>query len=126
MTAAPAPAEDPLARSFTLGQVLSVAVGDTDAHQLFCSWGEFLDVVGYLLSDVPLVEDMPREVAERARPAVLEQHPDLAGVTPPAVLASDTEVLAWLAEQEAAHGERLTLTPIGDPHDAPPATEEAT
>ena len=103
--------EDPTERTFTIGQVLSVAVGDLDAHQLFCAWGEFLEVVGYLLDDVPLLEDMPAAVAERARPTVLAQHPELAKVKPPPVLASNTDVLSWLAGQEREHGARLHLEP---------------
>jgi hypothetical protein len=120
-----APNEDPTARTFTIGQVLSIAVGNAEAHQIFCSWGEYLDIVGYLLSDVPLLEELPDRVDDEAQPAVIDQYPGLAGVEPPPVLASNTEVLAWLAEQEEAHGERLTLRPIGDPHDAPAARPEA-
>lgn len=107
-----APAEDPTNRAFTIGQVLTVARGDLAAHQLFCSYGEFLDIVGYLLDDVPLVEDMPATVAEKARPAVLAQHPQLAAVPPPPLTASDTAILSWLVEQEKRYGERLTLRPI--------------
>lgn len=115
-------ADDPTERTFTIGQVLSVARGNLAANQIFCTWGEFLDVVGYLLNDVPSlggdpsaeppIPPMSEVVAQRARPAVLEQHPTLAGVKAPAVLASDTEVLAWLVEQERKHGERLMLRPV--------------
>ena len=55
---------------------------------------------------------MPAEVERRARPAVLAQHPELADVTPPPVMASDTEVLSWLAAQEARLGARLVLRPV--------------
>lgn len=121
MTAPPnptdtAPAEDPTNRTFTIGQVLTVACGNLAAHQLFCAWAEYIDVVRYLLNDVPLLEDMPTEVADRARPAVLAQHPALAGVQPPPVLATDTTILSWLAEQERAYGERLALRPVAAPN----------
>lgn len=109
-------------RTFTVGQVLTIAVGDLDAHQLFCPYAEFLDIVGYLLADVPSLDGDPNAdppippmvevVEQRCRPAVLDQHPELATVDPPAVLASNTAVLSWLAAQEAAHGERLALRPV--------------
>ncbi len=98
-------------RLFDLGQVLTLACSDTDAQQLFCSYAELLDVLGYMLADVPMADDIP-DAIERCRPVVLEQHPDLAGTAPPLPLASDTEVLTWLADQAAEHGTKLALRPL--------------
>lgn len=124
-------------REFTLGQVLTLACADTPITRHFCSWGEFLQVVGYLLGDVPSIDGDPgdpgadppvapipslaEEVATRARPAVLAQYPDLATVDRPAVSAPDVTVLAWLADLETTYGPRLTLRPIESPDRDPPA-----
>lgn len=98
----------PTARKFTVGQVMTVLVGS--AERVFCSWGEVLDVLGWLLQDVPLVDEVDAAI-EEARPSVARQHPDLVYTAPPAK-ASDSHVLAWLADIEAAHGALLELAPV--------------
>ncbi len=50
------PAPPPAARMFTAGQVLTVACANTDAHQMFCSYADLLDVLGFLLNDVPMAD----------------------------------------------------------------------
>lgn len=104
--AAPSPG-----RLFTLGQVLTLACGNTEAQQMFCSYAELLDVLGFMLNDVPLAEAIP-DAIEQCRPAVLLQRPELAHVEPPRITAPDAAVLAFLADHERDLGATLTLTPI--------------
>ncbi|WP_319456910.1 MULTISPECIES: hypothetical protein [unclassified Mycobacterium] len=103
----------PTGRLFKLGQVLTIACADAEAQQVFCTYGELLDVLGYLLDDVPLADDMAAAI-EQCRGYVHRWHPDLAAVAAPALNAPDTTVLAWLAAQEAEHGPELLLRPIKD------------
>ncbi|ORA24929.1 hypothetical protein [Mycobacterium aquaticum] len=100
-----------VSRPFTIGQVLTLACASTEADQMFCSYGDLLAVVGFMLSDVPLADHLPAAI-ERCRPEVLKQHPDLMVVQPPTVNATDTAVLSWLAAQERVHGTELSLTPL--------------
>ena len=104
----PAPAAG---HPFSLGQVLTLACANIEAHQMFCPYGDLLAVLGFMLSDVPLAEQLPAAI-ERCRPEVHRQHPNLIAVQPPAVNSPDTAVLSWLAAQEREHGTELALTPL--------------
>lgn len=101
----------PASRSFSIGQVLTLACAHTDMQQSFCSYGDLLDVLGFMLGDVPAADDIP-DAIDRCRPAVQAAYPELAAEDPPAPGASDTAVLAWLSQQERQHGAELTLTPL--------------
>ena len=104
-------APPPAARSFTIGQVLTVACANTEAHQMFCSYAELVDVLGFLLNDVPMADELA-DAIEQCRPHVVLAYPDFGHVHPPALDASDTAVLAWIAAQEREHGAELALRPI--------------
>lgn len=94
----------PATRKFTAGQVMTVLVGSADRP--FCSWGYLLDVLGWLLQDVP-AHDRIDGAIERARGGVQLQHPDLVSVQAPAEGASDSTVLAWLADVEERFGDEF-------------------
>jgi hypothetical protein len=100
----------PTPRKFTVGQVMTVLAGGSGVR-VFCSWGETLDVLGWLLQDVPLAEKIVPAI-EAARPGVAEQHPELAKVKAPPARASDTTVLKWLADLSEEHGNLLELVPV--------------
>jgi hypothetical protein len=108
---APGATEPPDERTFSIGQVLTLAVADADANQQFCSLGELYEVTGYMLGDVPMAANLAHAITTRCRPAVLAQYPDLAAAGPPPPAAPDVRVLAWLAEAEARYGPRLVLRP---------------
>lgn len=102
----------PAARKFSAGQVMTVLVGSAD--RVFCSWGALLDVLGWLLQDVPLA-DRIGEAIERARDGVQRQHPDLVAEQAPPAGASDSAVLQWLAEIEERFGDdyrEFELVPV--------------
>lgn len=101
----------PNVRTFTVGQVMTVLVGSVLADRVFCSWGELLDVLGWLLQDVPMADEVDGAIDE-CRPYVEDLYPDLATVDPPSADASDTHVLGWLADLSRRHGNLLELTPV--------------
>lgn len=102
----------PNVRKFTVGQAMSVLVGSE--RRVFCTWGELLDVLGWLLQDVPMVDEIDDAIAV-ARPAVAEQHPALAAYAAPPEGASDTHVLGWLVDLSERHGNLLELAPVAEP-----------
>lgn len=97
--------------TFTAGQVMTVLVGSSD--RLFCTWGQLLDVLGWLLQDVPMADEVDAAI-EEARPSVQTQHPALVAYTAPPVGASDSHVLEWLAAIELDHGLEFALAPVGE------------
>ena len=101
----------PTARKFTVGQVMTVLAGSSE--RTFCSWGEVLDVLGWLLQDVPLADEVDSAI-EACRPAVAAQHPALVAYTAPPPRASDTYVLEWLGSIELDHGREYELDPMAD------------
>uniref|UniRef100_A0AAU8GQU0 Minor tail protein n=1 Tax=Mycobacterium phage JustASigh TaxID=3158894 RepID=A0AAU8GQU0_9CAUD len=105
------PATPASPRSFTIGQVLTLACARTDEQQSFCSYGDLLDVLGYMLGDVPAADDIP-DAIEQCRPAVRQAYPELAAEIPPPLNAPDTAVLSWLSHQERQYGGELTLAPL--------------
>jgi hypothetical protein len=108
----------PAARAFSAGQVMTVLVGSAD--RAFCTWGQLLDVLGWLLQDVPLADRVDAAI-ERARDGVQRQHPDLVAYTAPPAGASDSHLLGWLADIENRHGFEFELAPVV----GAPAAEEA-
>lgn len=94
---------------FPIGAVLTITCGT--AERIFCSYAEQLRILGYMAAQVPHPDDM-QPYTDTARPAILQQHPQLASVQAPTVGAPDTVVLAWLKQQETNYGATLTLDPI--------------
>jgi hypothetical protein len=102
----------PLAfNEFPLGAVLTITCGS--AERIFCTYGDQCRILGYMGGHVPPPADVQAYI-DAARPAVLEQHPDLAAVTAPPADAPDVDVLTWLQQQETNHGPTLTLAALGE------------
>jgi hypothetical protein len=95
-------------KNFPLGVVLTLAHGSN--ARLFCSLPALYDALGWMLADHPMSTEVDTFI-ERVRPAVLEQHPELADIKPTRA-TTDTGILKWLADLEAQHGAELALTPI--------------
>lgn len=98
-------------RKFTVGQVMTVLVGDPE--RIFCSYGELLDVLGWLLQDVPMTDQMGSAI-EFCRGSVRAQHPELVAYIAPPADAGDTHVLTWLADIADKHGNLLELNPLAE------------
>lgn len=101
-------------RAFPIGAALTVALdalGPPHAnHGLFCELRDLYEIIAWLVGDIPTVEQLPAHTAA-ARTVLLAEHPQLTGATePPPSGAPDTEVLAWLATQEALFGANITIT----------------
>lgn len=109
-----APEEIQPVDDFPIGAALSVALGavglSDSAPGPYCTLRDLYAILGRLLGDVPTVEEMP-DAAEQARAALLAQHPALSEATLPEN-TSDTGILTWLAEQEAAFGATLRIKPV--------------
>lgn len=111
-------------RRFSAGQVMTVLVGSADRP--FCTWGQLLDVLGWLLQDVP-AHDRVDAAIDYCRSSVQAKHPDLVGVQAPPAGASDAHLLGWLADIEERFGgpdRSFELAPIVDAATAPPEEAE--
>jgi len=108
----------PQARPFSAGQVMTVLAGSSE--RAFCTGGQLLDVLGWLLQDMPAHDQIDGAI-ERARGGVQRQHPDLVPYVAPPEDASDSHVLGWLADIENRHGFEFELVPVVER----PAVEEA-
>lgn len=105
---------------FPLAAVLTVLVGSNDRS--FCTLGNLYRILGFLLKDrsvdpddpaargIPRVDLLDAAIAV-CRPAILDQHPELADVTKTRA-TTDTGILTWIAEQETRYGATVTLTPL--------------
>ena len=53
------------------------------------------------------------DACDKAKPALLAQHPHLADVQPPDGL-DQADIMAWLVEAERVHGETIEIAPLSD------------
>lgn len=104
----------PDVRRFSLGAVLTVTTGGC----LLAPMAELRDLLGFLTGDVPMTHQLPRVIAECA-PALLDQHPTLRDVVPPAKFDGPAHVELWLAVEAERHGARLLVATL-DPDDRAP------
>lgn len=103
------PSNPPVYNEFPLGAVLTVTCGS--AERIFCGYAEQIRILGFMANQVPMPADIQTYI-DAAKPAILQQHPELANVQAPTAGAPDTVVLAWLKQQETNYGATLTLDPL--------------
>lgn len=98
-------------REFPLDEILTVSTGCLVSRRHMDAVYETLN---FLTGDNLFTHQLPRAL-EACKPAVLEQHPDLADVVVPD-FGEDVhaEVLAWLDTVEAKYGKTRTLVPLAD------------
>ena len=108
------------ARSFHLGDVLSVTTGLLVSPDHMDGIYRILD---FMVGESLMTHQLPR-AAEECRPALFEQHPDLAAIARP-TLPSKEAAGAWLAEQVARFGEYRDVLPLrpGNHQHVDPLTE---
>lgn len=53
------------------------------------------------------------DACDKAKPALISQHPQLAELQPPDGL-DRADLMAWLVEAERVHGETIKVTPLSD------------
>lgn len=97
------------ARSFHLGDILSATTGAlvSPTHM-----DGVQRILSFMVGEDLFTHQLPRAVDE-CKPALLEQHPDLAAVVfPDTVAHTEVEVEAWLAQQVALFGEYRDVLPL--------------
>lgn len=96
-------------RVFPLADILSATTGKLLSHRHMAGIYEILNY----LTGQSLFTHQLGDACDKAKPALLEQHPQLADVCPPDGL-DKPDLMAWLVEAERAHGETLEVTPLAD------------
>lgn len=96
-------------RIFPLADALTVTTGRLLCHD---HMGGVYRILNYLTGDDLMTHQLPRAM-DACTPAVLAQHPQLAGVEPPTDIDAP-DVAAWLAWAESEYGNEFPLVPIGD------------
>lgn len=104
----------PDVRRFPLGAVPTVTTGGI----LLAPMAELYDLLGFMTGVVPMTHQLARVIAECA-PALLDQHPTLRDVVPPAKFDGPAHAELWLAIEAERHGARLLVAPF-DPDDHTP------
>lgn len=96
-------------RDFPLADVLTVTTGRLLSHDHMAG---VYRILNFLTGDDLMTHQLSR-AAQACRPALVEQHPWLDGLTPPEDIDAP-DLLAWLIAQEATHGDTVSVTPITD------------
>lgn len=94
------------ARTFGLGAILTVTLDVFLVDDI----GDIYGLLNYMTGDNLFTHQLPRAAGE-CKPALLEQHPQLADVAAPA-LPDAAAYKAYLAELEKVHGAELSVTPL--------------
>lgn len=94
-------------RTYRLDDILTMTTG-----RLLSARGieAVYDLANYMTGDYLLSHQLPR-AAESCGPVLLDQHPQLRGVEPPASIDT-ADLMAWLADAERVHGRQLLVTPL--------------
>ncbi|MDJ1137941.1 hypothetical protein [Streptomyces iconiensis] len=95
------------ARMIPLADVLSVT---TDILLSRSHMDGLYALLGHMTGQDVFTHQLP-SVADACKPALIQQHPFLADLTPPAE-ADTPDLMAWLVEAERAHGEEISVTPL--------------
>lgn len=95
-------------REFDLADILSITTGRLLSHQ---HMGGVYEILNHLTGDDLMTHQLPR-AADTCRPALIEQHPFLADLTPPDGDVPLDRLMAWLAEAEEQYGYRLPVAPL--------------
>ena len=96
-------------RSFPLADVLSVTTGKLLSRR---HMDGIYEILSYMTGQSLFTHQLG-DACDKATPALLAQHPDLAGVAPAADLDAP-DLMAWLVEAERVHGDMIEVAPIAD------------
>ncbi|MCE7081181.1 hypothetical protein [Streptomyces sp. ST2-7A] len=90
-----------------LADVLSITTGRLLSHD---HMGGVYRILGHMTGQDLMTHQLPR-ATDACAPALLEQHPQLASVTPPET--TDTaDLYAWLLATEKEHGTTVPVLPL--------------
>lgn len=106
-------------KDFALGDILSVTTGQLLSRR---HMEGLYDILNFMTGDNLFTHQLPR-AADEAKPFLLKQHPDLAGVDASSVTKENWE--SWLEVQEAKFGATLSIEqmPSGTHQYRDPITE---
>lgn len=94
-------------RDFALADILTMTTGLLLSHN---GMGGLYEIANHLTGDNLMTHQLPR-AAEVCGPALLRQHPQLAGVAPSPDLDA-SNLLTWLADAEHVYGATLPVAPL--------------
>lgn len=101
----------PTSRMFGLGAILTVTTDRMLARDI----GDIYELLNFMTGDNLFTHQLPRAAGE-CKPALLEQHPQLADIAVPDLADADA-YMAYLAGLEDTYGAELAVTPLpGDAH----------
>lgn len=96
-------------KTFPLSDVLSVTTEKLLSRRQMAGIYEILS----FMTGQSLFTHQLGDACDKAKPALLAQHPQLTDVQPPEGL-DRADLMAWLVEAERTHGEGLEVTPLAD------------
>jgi hypothetical protein len=96
-------------RPFPLADVLSVTTGKLLSRS---HMDGIYEILSYMTGQSLFTHQLG-DACDKAKPALLGQHPQLVDVEPPEGL-DQADLMAWLIETERTHGEELQVTPLSD------------
>lgn len=99
------------ARSFHLGDILSVTTGYLVSPRAPHGIDAMYDLLNFMTGDNLFTHQLPR-ACDECKPELLRQHPQLADVKPPERFDDEAHVWRWLAEQVDRYGEFLDVAPL--------------
>lgn len=99
----------PDTRDFPIGDILSVTTGFVVSTSGKHPIDGVYAILNHMTGDSLMTHQLPR-AAKAARPALLRQHPKLAGVDASGLDAGT--VPQWVADQEARFGATLPVAPL--------------
>ncbi len=94
-------------RTYALADILTMTTGRLLTTR---GIGAVYDIANWMTGDNLFTHQLPR-AADACGPALLAQHPQLTNVTPPEDI-DVPDLMAWLANAEAEHGQELPVTPL--------------
>lgn len=96
-------------RAFPLSDVLSVTTEKLLSRR---HMDGIYDILSFMTGQSLFTHQLG-DACDKAKAALLEQHPHLADVRPPDGL-DQADLMAWLVEAERVHGETIEVTPLAD------------
>jgi hypothetical protein len=96
-------------RAFALSDILSVTTEKLLSHRHMTG---IYDILSYMTGQSVFTHQLG-DACDEAKPALLEQHPQLADVRPPDGLDKH-DLMAWLTNAEREYGETLDVQPLAN------------
>jgi hypothetical protein len=94
-------------RAFPLADILSATTGKLLSRR---HMDGIYEILNYMTGQSLFTHQLG-DACDKAQPALLEQHPQLADACPPDGL-DQPDLMAWLVEAERVHGETLEVAPL--------------